>query len=109
MTILKSAAFATLALLTLTGASPSLAEYYLQGNSGYQGYPGYDTDEYPQPGWRRHRPRYEEDPYYQPRAQIGYSCWTKRGTCDLTDGRPVNSGCRCYIPGFGPKRGYVQP
>ena len=109
MTFLKSAAFAALALVTLVGAGPASAQYYPQENPGYPGYPGYEPDGYPQPGWRRrHRPRYE-DPYDQPRAQIGYTCWTRRGTCDLNDGRPVSSVCKCFIPGFGPKRGYVQP
>ena len=109
MQFLKRAAFGGLALLTLAGASPAAAQYFPP--DGPPGYPGYEPDEYQQPGWRRqrrHRPRYE-DPYEQPRAQIGYTCWTRRGTCDLNDGRPVNSVCKCFIPGFGPKRGYVQP
>jgi hypothetical protein len=114
MQFLKRAAFAGLALLTLAGASPVAAQFFPpDGPPLYPRDPGYDPDGYQQPDWRhrqirRHRPRYE-DPYEQPRGPVGFTCWTRRGTCDLDDGRPVNTVCKCYIPGFGPKRGYVQP
>ena len=55
-------------------------------------------------GDRRYRPR----PYYQPRAEIGYTCSTSRSACDI-DGAPVGTGCRCFIPGFGRKGGSVTP
>ena len=111
MLLLKRAAFAGLALLTLVGAGPASAQFFPpDGPPGYPGFPGgpgYDPDGYPRPH-RRYRPRYE-DPYDQPRAPIGYTCSTRRGSCDLNDGRPISTVCKCFIPGFGPKRGYVQP
>lgn len=118
MQILKRAVFAGLALAVLASFTPASAQYYPPdgppdypgSGPGYDGgWPGYDTDDYPQPRYRlRYRPRYET-PYYQPRARIGSTCATRRGSCDLNDGRPVGTSCRCYIPGFGPKRGLVQP
>ena len=62
------------------------------------------------------RPYYEQDrPYYQPRpdygyrrrVQLGYACYTSRGTCGLDNGAPLNSACRCFLPGVGKKRGVV--
>ena len=51
-------------------------------------------------------------PYYQRRpavrpAVLGDVCYTRRGDCDLDDPRPVGFDCRCFIPGFGTKRGTV--
>ena len=51
-------------------------------------------------------------PYYQPRRVVrppalGDVCYTRRGDCDLDDPRPVGFDCRCFIPGFGTKRGTV--
>ena len=110
MTNFRRAVLAALALTALAGASPASAQYYPRDpEPEYQGGPGYDPNDYT-PDWRprRYRPRYE-DPYYQPRSQVGYTCWTRRGSCDLSDGRAVGTICKCYISGFGPKRGYVQP
>jgi hypothetical protein len=44
-------------------------------------------------------------PYGRP-AQLGQSCVTSRGTCYAYPS-PVGSPCRCFIPGFGKKRGAV--
>lgn len=113
MHVLKRLTFAALALVALAGSSPASAQYFPPDIS-----PGYED---PQDGYqRRHRhhyePRYQEpryvqpeEPYYQPRARVGYTCWTRRGTCELGDGQALNSICKCYIPGFGPKRGYTRP
>lgn len=57
---------------------------------------------------------YEEPQGYYPqrgygrRVAYGTVCWTSRGTCPLGNPAPYNSGCRCFIPGFGKKRGYVR-
>ena len=110
MHFLKSVAIAGLALASLAGLSPATAQYFLP-----DGPPGYDRPEgdYPPPAWRRHREyrdygrRYER-PYYQPRARLGQTCATSRGACDLDDAQPIGSICKCYIPGFGRKRGYTQ-
>ena len=110
MTNTKRIALTALALFTLAGAAPASAQFLPPVFPSPYGYP--PSDEY-EPRYRReyrreYRPRYER-PYYQPRAEIGYTCATRRGTCEIGDGRPVGSICRCYIPGFGPKRGYTQP
>ena len=66
----------------------------------------------PPPGFLPPPPGYRPAPppgYYRPpRGQgVGYTCATSRGYCDLPGPRPLNSRCRCYIPGFGEKRGAV--
>lgn len=45
--------------------------------------------------------------YYRRQVVYGDICYTSRGDCDLNYSRRVGSLCRCYIPGFGPKRGRV--
>jgi hypothetical protein len=108
MQFFKRAALAGLAVAALASAGPAFAQYFPEDPPRFPGGPGYDPD-YPPPGGRyRYRERYER-PYYQPRARVGYTCATRRGSCDLDDGRPIGTVCRCYISGFGPKRGYVQP
>jgi hypothetical protein len=90
-------AFLSLMFLSLTAlvATPAAAQVYL--------YP----DPYVQP-----RPRYGPPPEYgygyryrQPQ-QFGDVCITSRGNCRV-NWVPAGSGCRCMIPGFGPKRGNV--
>jgi hypothetical protein len=105
MTHKKRIALAALALVTLAGASPALAQFWPP--------PAPEPDEYAQPRYRyryeqpRYRYRDDEQRYYRRRAEAGYTCATSRGSCDI-GGQPIGSICRCFIPGFGPKRGYTQ-
>ena len=70
--------------------------------------------------YRPQRPRYYEPQYQQPyyqqqpdysyaprRGAYGNACYTTRGSCSLEYSAPVNSQCRCFIPGFGKKHGSV--
>ena len=115
MNSLKRAALASLALAAIAGAAPASAQY--DGGRGYLGGPRYRDPiydpNYPQPDprfYRHRRHRYDDDQSdAQPGGEIGYTCWTRRGSCDLSDGREIGTVCRCYIPGFGRKRGYVNP
>jgi hypothetical protein len=66
----------------------------------------------PRDDYRRGPPRgYDDDRYdrrsYRPDRRFGGLCVTSRGTCE-TGPAPRGSGCRCYIEGFGPKRGAIQ-
>ena len=106
----KRIALAALTLFALAGAAPASAQFLPPVFPGPYGYD--QQDEY-QPRYRReyrreYRPRYEQ-PYYQPRREAGYTCATRRGSCEISDGQPVGSICKCYIEGFGRKRGYTQP
>jgi hypothetical protein len=92
-----------LAVLMWSGAASAvaLAQYYPPAPPppGFYPPPGYRPAPPPPPGY-----------YRPPRGQgVGYSCATSRGYCDLPGPRPLNSRCRCYIPGFGEKRGAVVP
>ncbi|MGL5114531.1 MAG: hypothetical protein ACRC7C_04335 [Beijerinckiaceae bacterium] len=84
--------FAILAFFSVMAGSASAQVYY---------YP----DPYQQP-----RQRYGPPPgygdQYQRRQQVGDVCITSRGNCRVNL-VPAGSGCRCMIPGFGPKRGNV--
>lgn len=51
---------------------------------------------------------YEEYPRPRRRAAMGSVCVTSRGECDTGTFVPLGSGCRCRIPGFGSKGGYVR-
>lgn len=55
---------------------------------------------YPPPVYVEPQPYYRED-------VVGDICYTSRGECQLDYSLPVGSGCRCFIPGFGRKRGTV--
>jgi hypothetical protein len=68
---------------------------------------GYFPPPPPPPGWGHYHGGPWYYPPYRPRVTFSDVCITSRGTCDL--GRPLRSGtpCRCFIPGFGPKRGQV--
>lgn len=59
---------------------------------------GYDRPPPPPPPYGYDRPR--------PR-RFGDMCVTSRGECE-TRPSPINAPCRCYIEGFGEKRGAVQ-
>jgi len=65
---------------------------------------------YEQPRYERRRQVEEYDPYYAPRraTRYGQVCVTSRGECYVYRPQPINSGCRCEVPGFGLKRGAIQ-
>jgi hypothetical protein len=87
---------ALLAALTLAfGMAPAAqAQYY---------------DPYGRPYYPQQRPYYPSpNPFYSPRAvHLGFMCATSRGSCELYQGAPVNSPCRCNFNGLR-KRGIVQ-
>ena len=108
-----------LAVTMIAGALPAQAQFFFPGppQPYYPPPPVYsERPYYPDgDGDRRYDRRYDRDryrrverPYYQPRAQVGYTCSTSRGACDI-GGAPVGTGCRCFIPGFGRKGGSVTP
>jgi hypothetical protein len=112
---MRRTVFAAAALAFLIG-SPALAQvYYREGppvyrERPYRGAPpdyydrrGYDEDEYRGP---RRGYGYGE-PYRGRRARIGGICVTSRGNCEAPGRAPVNTPCRCFIPGFGEKRGAI--
>lgn len=93
-------------------AQPAAAQYYYDpyGRPApryYQPEPDFWDDGYRAP------PRYRRPPppgyghYPQQRQRVGQVCITSRGACQ-THPMPVGAGCRCYIDGFGPKRGNIQ-
>lgn len=85
-------AIAALAGATLLAMAPASAQYW-------------DPYERPAPRWER--PNYGGGygrPY--PRREFGRVCVTSRGDCGVRPA-PIGAGCRCHIPGFGPKRGNV--
>jgi len=101
---------AVMALATVASA-PVSAQYY--GGPPEDGW--YEDEEDfapPRRSYRRYSPRYG-DPYgdapprYQRRARAGSVCVTSRGNCPAPGVMPLNAPCRCFIPGFGPKRGAV--
>lgn len=97
-------------MLALSGTGAANAQYYPP--PGYYGGPppGYYRHDGPPPGHYRRPPprRYYDDGYspYPRRIRIGTTCVTSRGNCSA-NGIPVGQGCKCYIPGFGTKRGEV--
>jgi hypothetical protein len=111
---MKRFALAAAALMAFS-AVPASAQYYGNPYGGYD--PGYDSGYEPAPR-RTYRvaPR-EYDPYggrtyYSPRpryrqVQLGSVCVTSRGSCE-SSAAPIQAKCRCYIPGFGPKRGNIE-
>lgn len=84
----------------------------------YREQPQYYRD---QPQYYRPAPQYRPAPRYvdpdedyvpaprrAPRAAgLGRACVTSRGVCFVNYPQPVNSGCRCEVPGFGLKRGAI--
>ena len=107
--------FAAAALGLLVGTPASAQGYYrydeppVYEERPYRGGPRdyYDRrdfeDEYRGP---RRRYGYDE-PYRGRRARIGGICVTSRGNCEAPGRAPINTPCRCYIPGFGEKRGAI--
>lgn len=102
--MLRKLAFATLAGAALLSAASASAQYY-DRDPYYRPAPPYGYDRPPPPyGYDRPR-RYDDRPYRGRR--FGDMCVTSRGDCQ-TRPVPVGSGCRCYIEGFGEKRGIIQ-
>lgn len=85
-----------LSLAALSGAS---AQYYSPGYGGPP--PGYYRGG-PPPGY--------DDGYYRPRRRVaaGNVCVTSRGACEHGQYYPIGSGCVCFIPGVGKKRGAIR-
>lgn len=91
--------FARLSSAVIIGSTwlsliPAAAQYYDPYDRPPPRY-GYDYD----------RPRYGYDRSYG-RRQFGDQCVTSRGSCEAPPS-PRNSPCRCFIEGFGPKRGAI--
>ena len=112
MQLFRSLAKAALASALLLAAVPASAQffpfppgggYYPQQQPYYQPQyqPQYQPDDQPD-YYPQQRPRYR-----QRQVQYGNACYTSRGTCYLNQTAPVSSICRCFIPGFGKKRGAV--
>jgi hypothetical protein len=90
--MLKKLALAALAGVAILSAAPADAQYY----DPYDRPPGYGYE----------RPRYGYDRPYGGRQRFGDTCVTSRGSCEVNP-VPLGSRCRCFIEGFGPKRGNV--
>lgn len=78
----------------------------------YGGRQRYDARPAPPPQrYRRYADEDDDEYYYTPRrrrvADYGSVCVTSRGNCRVPGGGPLNSPCRCDIPGFGLKRGAI--
>jgi hypothetical protein len=100
--------WAALALVSVCG-SPALAQYYEGPWGGYE-----EEDEAPRSYRRGPSPFYDPEDggprgFYDRRrrgARLGTVCTTSRGDCRVDPG-PISARCRCFIPGFGPKRGAI--
>ncbi|MBF9235001.1 hypothetical protein [Microvirga alba] len=106
---MKPIALAILAALTV--AAPASAQYYPNPYSPP-----------PEPEWGGPRPGYRHGPPPPPpgygppphesrrpaqRQRVGNVCYTSRGSCEYPQYFPLNTPCRCDIPGFGQKRGAI--
>lgn len=105
--ILSLALLAVTAGLSAPGGAQ--AQYY---GGGY-----YPPPPPPPPGYYRPRPDYGPPPGYYGggggygggygRIRYGTICVTSRGQCSVGRPLPIQTGCSCYLPGFGQKRGAV--
>jgi hypothetical protein len=99
--MVRTLAFVALVGAAISSATGANAQYY---DPYYRPAPRYDYDR-PPPPYGYDRPRYGyERPY---RRRFGDVCLTSRGSC-AADPAPRNSPCRCYIEGFGMKRGAIE-
>lgn len=98
----RSIAFATCAVAVMLAGTAS-AQFYEPPPDGYRGRPRYDYERGPP---RAYEDRYERRSYRSSR-RFGNTCVTSRGACE-TNPAPRGAGCRCYIEGFGPKRGNID-
>ncbi|MFM9973307.1 MAG: hypothetical protein ACKVON_01880 [Beijerinckiaceae bacterium] len=116
----NSFAAAALAGAALIGsAGPSLAQFFPFPQEQPRYDPRFDPRYDPRLDQRydprfdqRYDPRFDRrnDPRFQrPRRVVfGDVCVTSRGACDAPRALPVNTSCRCFIRGFGPKRGAIS-
>ena len=103
--LLRKLTLAVAAAAAVLPAFSAGAQYY----DPYRAPPpyGYDRPRYDErPRYDYDRPRYDNDRPYRAR-RFGDMCVTSRGECS-TRPSPINAPCRCYIDGFGEKRGAVQ-
>lgn len=106
---LRHSAMAALAFVGLMQAYPAAAQYYDPYDRPpppryrEERPPFYDEDG-PRPYYER--PRYGYDRPYRPR-RFGDMCVTGRGDCQAPPS-PIGAPCRCYIEGFGTKRGIIE-
>lgn len=106
MMVMRKLTLAIVATAAVLPAFSAGAQYY----DPYRRPPpppyGYDRPPPPPYGYDRPRYGYEGQPAYRAR-RFGDMCVTSRGECP-TQPSPINAPCRCYIDGFGEKRGAVQ-
>jgi hypothetical protein len=48
-------------------------------------------------------------PYGYVPGQISDVCFTVKGSCNLLKPQPIGGRCDCTIPGYGRRKGIVQP
>jgi hypothetical protein len=87
------------ALATLAGT------VLLAGSASAQYYDPYSPYYRPPPPAYRPPPPYYGGGYYRP-GRVGQTCVTSRGSC-YSYPAPISSPCKCFIPGFGKKRGNI--
>lgn len=103
--LLRNLILSAVVASALLPAAAANAQYY----DPYNRPPRYDYDR----RWDYDRPpppRYGYDRGYDRpyRARrFGDMCITSRGSCEAPPS-PRGSSCRCYIDGFGPKRGAID-
>ena len=106
-----------LVALAVSAAVPSLAQFYPPPPPFGGGFPPPPP---PPPFYPQQQPYYQQrpQPYYQQRPQPYYqqqrpqlssACASRRGVCYIESYAPVGSPCRCYLDGFGLKRGTIVP
>lgn len=96
-----------LVLAGFAATEPASAQYYPGWGPPPSPYmePRYRRPPPPPPPYYGYPPR--NDYYGRPRAALRTLCVTSRGNCSTGYPAPSGSPCRCYIPGFGEKRGAV--
>lgn len=97
--MLNKLALVALAGVAILSAAPAIAQYY----DPYDRSPGYGYER-PRGGYDRPYGGYDR-PYGGGGRRFGDTCVTSRGSCGAS--APRGSRCRCFIEGFGPKRGNV--
>ena len=104
--MLRKLALVALAGVAILSAASADAQFYEPNDRPPPGY-GYDRPRYgdDRPRYGYDRPRYGYDRPYGGR-RLGDTCVTSRGSCE-TNPAPRNAPCRCFIEGFGPKRGNI--
>lgn len=78
----------------------------------YERRPDYGYERRPDYGYEQRRDyRYGAPPRVSRRpergARVGNVCYTSRGSCEYPQYLPLQTPCRCDIPGFGQKRGAI--